>query len=161
MIVTRRQYLFLAIDVFCVCIFCVFAGFAQTTLMEPKTGVIRNVPTGPEYNGNLVVRTTPDLTSSANMVGHVSNGDTVSIEGTSGSWYLISAPIRGYVWASYVQITDSQPLDPAKIQNPLPLEVIMYNSNSETRLDRIEERKKYLDDNYQPPAELAVAENNQ
>jgi hypothetical protein len=101
------------------------------------------------------------MTASSNIVGHVSNGDTVTIEGTSGSWYLISAPIRGYIWASYVQITDSEPLDPAKVQNPLPLDVIMYNSNSETRLDRIEERKEYLDDNYQPPDEPAAAEDNQ
>jgi len=118
-------------------------------LLKPRAGIVKNVPTDPKYNGCLVVRKGPGM--SFPVLGHIVNGDAVVIEGTEGSWMKISSPKSGYVWASYIEITDTEPLEPDKVKEPLPLEVIMFNSNPEKRAKQFEKRQQLLRDAYTMP----------
>ena len=74
---------------------------------EPKVGIVTGVPLQANYGGNLIVRSSASLESS--IVGHVSNGDEVTIDHQEGSFYRITAPKSGYIWASYVRVTEERP----------------------------------------------------
>ncbi len=53
----------------------------------------------------------------------------------------------GYVWASYIEVTDSQTVDSSNLIKPLALETIVDNSNPESRIQKLPERQKLLEDN--------------
>ena len=110
-----------------------------------RQGEVKNVPVQAPYNGCLIVREGPG--TEYPVKGHVNNGDTVTIEGASGSWYRISAPLSGYVWSSYVTVTDSQTVDTANMTKPLDLETIVNNSDPWNREQNLPARQQLLDDN--------------
>lgn len=110
-----------------------------------RQGEVKNVPLQAPYNGCLIVREGPGMDSPAK--GHVVNGDTVTIEATSGSWYKISSPLSGYVWSSYVAVTENQTVDTNTMTKPLDLGTIVNNSNPETRDQKLPERQQLLEKN--------------
>lgn len=110
-----------------------------------RQGMVKDVPTQAPYNGCLVVREGPGMEYP--VKGHVVNGDTVTIGGTSGSWCKITAPLTGYVWASYLEITGSETVDSANLTRPLDLDTISDNSDSPYRDQNLPQRQKILEDN--------------
>lgn len=79
---------------------------------EPKLGVVTGVPTEAPYGGNLIVRLGSSLQSG--ILGYVSNGDEVTIEAQEGMFYKISAPQAGYIWTTYVRVTEERPAPKTK-----------------------------------------------
>jgi len=131
------------------------SGYA-VELNVARQGEIRNVPVESPYNGCLLVREGPDMQSP--IKGHVTNGSTVQIEAAAGSWYKISSPLNGYIWASYVTVTDSQTVDTSNLTKALDLETIVENANPWTREENLPARQKLLEDNdTATPPELPVA----
>ncbi len=120
------------------------SGYA-VELNVARQGEIRNVPVESPYNGCLLVREGPNMESP--IKGHVTNGSTVQIEGAAGSWYKISSPLNGYIWASYVTVTDSQTVDTSNLTKALDLETIVENANPWTREENLPARQKLLEDN--------------
>ena len=121
-----------------------------------RQGEIRNVPVESPYNGCLLVREGPNMESP--VKGHVNNGETVQIEAAAGSWYKISAPLSGYVWASYVKVTDSQTVDTSNMTKALDLEIIVENASPWTRDDNLPGRQKLAEENdTATPPELPTA----
>ncbi|MDD3148594.1 MAG: SH3 domain-containing protein [Candidatus Riflebacteria bacterium] len=114
-------------------------------LSVPRQGVVENVPPQSPYNGCLLVREGPGTTTP--VKGNVANGTTVQIEATEGAWYKISAPLAGYVYSTYVKITDTTTIDTTNLTHALTLEEIVENSKPWTRDANLEERKKILADN--------------
>ncbi|MBU1105504.1 MAG: SH3 domain-containing protein [Candidatus Riflebacteria bacterium] len=110
-----------------------------------RQGEVKNVPVQQPYNGCLIVREGPGMEYP--VKGHVVNGDTVTIEGASGSWYRISAPIAGYIWSSYIAVTDSQTVDTANMTKPLDLETIVNNADPLAREQNLPARQQLLEDN--------------
>lgn len=122
------------------------AGIAAAVeLNVAREGIVKNVPLQDPYNGCLIVREGPGMEYP--VKGHVVNGDRVTIEATSGSWYKISAPKTGYVWASYIAVTDSQTVDTDNLTRPLGLETIVENSDPQTRDQKRPERQQLLETN--------------
>ncbi|HAE41141.1 MAG TPA: hypothetical protein DCG57_21275 [Candidatus Riflebacteria bacterium] len=120
----------------------------QTVAVElnvARQGEVKNVPLQAPYNGCLIVREGPGMDYP--VKGHVVNGDTVTIEATSGSWYKITAPLSGYIWSSYVTITDSQTIETSNMTTPLDLETIVNNSDPWTRAQKLPERQQLLENN--------------
>lgn len=131
------------------------SGYA-VELNVARQGEIRNVPVESPYNGCLLVREGPNMESP--IKGHVTNGSTVQIEGAAGSWYKISSPLNGYIWASYVTVTDSQTVDTSNMTKALDLETIVENANPWTREENLPARQKLLEDNdTATPPELPAA----
>lgn len=114
-------------------------------LSVARQGVVENVPLQAPYNGCLLVREGPGTTTP--IKGNVTNGTTVQIEATEGAWYKISAPLAGYVYSTYVKITDTSTIDTTNLTHALTLEEIVENSKPWTRDANLEERKKILADN--------------
>lgn len=114
-------------------------------LSVARQGRIENVPVEAPYNGCLLVREGPGMEFP--IRGYVANGETVQIEAGEGSWYKISSPKTGYIWAGYVKITDTQTVDTSTAGNALPLETIVENANPWTRELNLDERQKLLEDN--------------
>ncbi|NLF97855.1 MAG: SH3 domain-containing protein [Candidatus Riflebacteria bacterium] len=122
------------------------AGMAAAVeLNVAREGIVKNVPLQDPYNGCLIVREGPGMEYP--VKGHVVNGDRVTIESTSGSWYKISAPKTGYVWASYISVTDSQTVDTTNLTRPLGLETIVENSDPQARDQKLPERQQLLETN--------------
>jgi hypothetical protein len=114
------------------------------TLSEPRRGVVQNVPTADPYYGNLVIRQGPSLQTPS--IGFVSNGDEVTIVGTSGSFMQISSPKSGFVWASYLKITEWGQSQIVPGQDPLPLETIVNNTSALSIRQNLQERQQLLPD---------------
>lgn len=134
----------------------VTAGSFAVELNVARQGEIRNVPVESPYNGCLLVREGPNMESP--VKGHVTNGSTVQIEAASGSWYKISAPLSGYIWASYVKVTDSQTVDTGNMTKALDLETIVENANPWTREENLPARQKLVEENdTATPPELPAA----
>ncbi|PKL47756.1 MAG: hypothetical protein CVV42_12095 [Candidatus Riflebacteria bacterium HGW-Riflebacteria-2] len=110
-----------------------------------RQGIVKNVPLQDPYNGCLIVREGPGMEYP--VKGHVVNGDTVTIEGTSGNWFKISSPKSGYVWASYIAVTDFDTIDSGSLGKPLPLEMVVEGAKPETLDQKLPERQKLLEDN--------------
>lgn len=75
----------------------------------PQTGLVNGVSTDPQYNGNLLVLKLPQL--GAPQIGFVSNGTQVTVEEQQLTFYRISSPKAGWVWSSYVKLTN-EPVEP-------------------------------------------------
>jgi len=118
---------------------------AAVELNVARQGVVKNVPTQEPYNGCLIVREGPGMEYP--VKGHVVNGDTVTIDGTSGNWFRITAPKSGYVWASYITVTDFDTIESENMDKPIDLETLVDNSKPEDFDYNLAERKKLLEDN--------------
>lgn len=128
---------------------------AAEVLAAPRLGVVQNVPLAAPWNGCLLVRDGPNTNSK--ILGHVINGTTVRIEATEGAWYKISSPMTGYVYGTYVKITeaDTPPVNPSNQTQALTLEEIVIKADPSPREKRLEERRKFLEDNdTSPPPQL-------
>ncbi len=122
-------------------------------LSTPRQGVVENVPVEEPYNGCLLVR--EGAGGNSKILGYVPNGTTVQIEATDGAWYKISSPKTGYVYSSFVRITETVPIDAANRDKALSLEEIVDNSDPWTRDKNLAERQKLLEDNLKAaPPEL-------
>lgn len=118
-------------------------------LNVPRQGVVQNVPVEAPWNGCLLVREGPGMNWP--VKGYVTNGTAVKIEATDGAWYRISSPKTGYVYSTYVKITETETLDSSN-ERALTLEEIVENSKPWTRDANLEERKKLLESNDTAPA---------
>ncbi len=122
-------------------------------LSAPRQGIVENVPVEEPYNGCLLVR--EGAGGNSKILGYVPNGTTVQIEATDGAWYKISSPKTGYVYSSFVRITETVPIDAANRDKALSLEEIVDNSDPWTRDKNLAERQKLLEDNLKAaPPEL-------
>ncbi len=131
------------------------ATLPAVELNVPRQGVVQNVPVEAPWNGCLLVREGPG--TNWPIKGYVTNGTAIKIEATDGAWYRISLPKTGYVYSTYVKITETETLDSSN-ERALTLEEIVENSNPWTRDNNLEERKKLLDNNDTSPApQLPVA----
>jgi uncharacterized protein YgiM (DUF1202 family) len=118
---------------------------AAAELNIPRQGVVKNVPVQEPYNGCLIVREGPGMEYP--VKGHVVNGDTVTIEGTSGNWFKISSPKSGYVWASYLTVTDFDTVESTSLGRPLSLDMQSEGEIPETLNRKLPERQQLLEDN--------------
>lgn len=118
-------------------------------LNVPRQGVVQDVPVEAPWNGCLLVREGPGMNWP--IKGYVANGTAVKIEATDGAWYRISSPKTGYVYSTYVKITETETLDSSN-ERALTLEEIVENSKPWTRDANLEERKKLLESNDTAPA---------
>ncbi|HPT47824.1 MAG TPA: SH3 domain-containing protein [Candidatus Rifleibacterium sp.] len=129
-----------------VCIFTMpLSPLQAVELNIPRQGIVENVPAEEPYNGCLLVREGPGGSSA--VKGYVTNGTTVQIEATDGAWYKITAPKTGYVYSTYVKITETATIDPATRDKPLSLEEIAENSDPWNRATDLDEKQKLLENN--------------
>ncbi|MFZ5949522.1 MAG: SH3 domain-containing protein [Candidatus Rifleibacteriota bacterium] len=103
-----------------------------------RAGIVENVPLEAPYNGCLVVRQGPGFEHP--VIGHVVNGDRVTIDSGEGSWYRITSPKTGYVWATYIKITDEQTVDTESMSQALSLEDITANADPWKREQNLQQR---------------------
>ncbi len=113
---------------------------AAVQLNVARTGVVANVPLEAPYNGCLVVREGPGFEHA--VKGHVVNGTSVTIDSGQGSWYRITAPMTGYVWASYVKITDAETVNTENMSQALSLNDIVRNADPWKRDKNLQQRRE-------------------
>ncbi len=121
----------------------IWCGIAPVTAEDAppmevaRKAVVEGVPTEQPYNGCLLVRI--DASTTSKVLGFVKNGDVVVIEEMNGLWARISSPEKGYCWASYLKVTETQAL-PANQPQSLP--TLLEISDPATRLDHLEKGRK-------------------
>ena len=122
-------------------VFPFFPLFAEETpvVEQARKAIVEGVPTQQPYNGCLLVRF--DASTTSKILGFVKNGDVVVIEEMNGLWARISSPEKGYCWASYLKVTETQPV-PANQPQSLP--TLLEISDPAKRLDHLEKGKHSL-----------------